>query len=144
MSLTPTTRAEETHRIEKLLQISITVRENFFVRDDLQVFDGENESLRRSSAPINVYDATGLRVRKISGSTTESVYSGSQVIAQYGNAQSLLAEYVFAGDQQVAVLATGPSRKETPTSDQCARPHHASYRRSRWTWLCDDLWFRRT
>jgi hypothetical protein len=57
-------RAEDTHRIEELLQVSSAVSQNFFVRDDLRNFDGEYEFPRCSSAPI-VYGASrGTAVKR--------------------------------------------------------------------------------
>jgi RHS repeat-associated protein len=70
-------------------------------------YNAENQvtsATNGSGSGTYTYDADGLRVEKVSGTTTDSVYSGSQVIAQYSGTQ-LLAEYVFAGGQQLAMLA---------------------------------------
>ncbi len=81
------------------------------------VYDAENRVTSATNGGASgsyVYNAAGLRVEKVSGgATTDSIYLGPQVIAQYGGGQGLLAEYVFAGSQQLAVLA--PTTIQNPS-----------------------------
>jgi|HubBroStandDraft_2_1064218.scaffolds.fasta_scaffold02708_4 hypothetical protein len=49
------------------------------------------------------YDGNGLRVKKVSGSTTTVyVFSGSKVIAEYDGEEGVQKEYVYSGGQLLA------------------------------------------
>jgi RHS repeat-associated protein len=75
------------------------------------VYDAENRATsatNQSSAGTYTYDGNGLRVKKVSGSTTTVyVFSGSKVIAEYDNGAvvgSPSREYVYGGGALLAKI----------------------------------------
>jgi RHS repeat-associated protein len=78
------------------------------------VYDGENRATSATNgnaAGTYTYDGKGLRVEKVSGSTTAVyIFSGNLVIAEYDNGAAPASptnEYIYAGDQKIAVLSGG-------------------------------------
>lgn len=75
-------------------------------------YDAENHAVSSSGtlgAGTYSYDGNGLRVQKVSGSTTNYVFSGSKVIAEYQNgaaATSPSAEYIYSGGALLAAIKT--------------------------------------
>src|SRR5262249_27109786 len=78
------------------------------------VYDGENRSVSATNSSASgtyTYDGNGLRVKKVSGSTTPvTIFSGSKVIAEYNNGaapSSPTNEYIYSGGQIVALIQSG-------------------------------------
>jgi RHS repeat-associated protein len=74
------------------------------------VYDGENRmtSSTGSGAGTYTFDGNGLRVKKVSGSTTTVyIFSGSKVIAEYDNGAGVTApsrEYMYSGGALLAKI----------------------------------------
>ena len=79
------------------------------------VYDAENRVTSSSGSPGSgaySYDGNGLRVKKVAGGTTTTVYifSGTKVIAEYVNGvapSSPSTEYVYAGGSMLAKIQSG-------------------------------------
>jgi RHS repeat-associated protein len=71
------------------------------------VYDAENHMVNYSTAAYT-YDGNGLRVKKVSGSTTTVyIFSGSKVIAEYDNGAAVGSpsrEYIYAGTALLAKI----------------------------------------
>ncbi len=87
-------------------------------KDDQQryVYDAENRltELRDLSGTLTnaqyTYDGNGLRVKKVGGSTTVYIFSGSKVIAEYENGAlpaNPTREYIYSGSQLLATIEGG-------------------------------------
>jgi RHS repeat-associated protein len=81
------------------------------------IYDGENRIATSTQAGVTTnysYDGNGLRVKKVSGSTTTAyVFSGVKVIAEYVNGAapaSPAREYLYAGSQMLAKIESGAVR----------------------------------
>jgi RHS repeat-associated protein len=77
-------------------------------------YDGENRTITSSGSlgsGTYTYDGNGLRVKKVSGSTTTvSVYSSGKVIAEYLNGaapSSPTNEYIYGAGQLIAAIQSG-------------------------------------
>ena len=77
-------------------------------------YDGENRTITSSGSlgsGTYTYDGNGLRVKKVSGSTTTVfVYGGAQVIAEYLNGAAPTSptnEYIYTGSQMIAAVQSG-------------------------------------
>jgi RHS repeat-associated protein len=75
------------------------------------VYDAENKTVsatNQSASGTYTYDGNGLRVKRVSGSTTTVyVFSGSKVIAEYDNGAALTApsrEYIYGGSALLAKI----------------------------------------
>src|SRR5208282_1806818 len=75
------------------------------------VYDAENRATSATNSSASgayTYDGNGLRVKKVSGSTTTVyVFSGSKVIAEYDNGAAPTApsrEYVYGGSALLAKI----------------------------------------
>jgi RHS repeat-associated protein len=70
-------------------------------------YDAENRTVNYSSAAYT-YDGRGLRVKKVSGSTTTVyIFSGSKVIAEYDNGAAVGSpsrEYIYVGGTLLAKI----------------------------------------
>jgi RHS repeat-associated protein len=70
------------------------------------VYDAENRAVSASntgSSGTYTYDGNGLRVKRVSGSTTTVyAFSGSKVIAEYDGEEGVQKEYVYSGGQLLA------------------------------------------
>jgi RHS repeat-associated protein len=78
------------------------------------IYDAENHATSSGGSlgsGTYTYDGNGLRVEKVSGSTTTVyLFSGSKVIAEYDNGaapSSPSKEYIYAGSQLVANIVSG-------------------------------------
>ncbi len=76
-------------------------------------YDGENRVVSSSGSTYS-YDGNGLRVKKVSGSTTTVyVFSGSKVLAEYENGVlpgSPTREYIYSGDTLLAKIESGATQ----------------------------------
>jgi RHS repeat-associated protein len=76
-------------------------------------YDAENHLLTStgSGSGTYTYDGNGVRVKKVSGSTTTVyVFSGSKVIAEYVNGVAVgspTREYIYSGGQMIAKIEGG-------------------------------------
>lgn len=78
------------------------------------VYDGENRvtsAASGSSSGTYTYDGNGIRVKKVSGSTTTvTIFSGGLRIAEYVNGVAPSAptnEYIYSGSQIIAAIQSG-------------------------------------
>jgi RHS repeat-associated protein len=78
------------------------------------VYDAENHSVSSSGSlgsGTYTYDGNGLRVKKVSGSTTTVyIFSGNKEIAEYNNGaapSSPSKEFIYAGSRLVANIVSG-------------------------------------
>jgi RHS repeat-associated protein len=84
------------------------------------VYDGESRTTSATnggSAGTYSYDGKGLRVKKVSGSTTVYIFSGSQVIAEYDNGAAVTSpsrEYIHSGDAILATIDSAGTRYHHP------------------------------
>ncbi len=73
-------------------------------------YDAENRAVSAAGATYS-YDGNGLRVKKVSGSTTTVyIFSGTKVTAEYVNGAapaSPTREYIYAGSQLIAKIEAG-------------------------------------
>jgi RHS repeat-associated protein len=77
-------------------------------------YDGENRTITSSGSlgsGTYTYDGNGLRVKKVSGSTTTvSIYSSGKIIAEYLNGaapSSPTNEYIYGAGQLIAAIQNG-------------------------------------
>jgi RHS repeat-associated protein len=78
------------------------------------VYDGESQlvsSTSGSGSGSYTFDGHGLRVKKVSSSTTTvTIFSASQVVAEYLNGaapSSPTNEYIYSGSQKIAAIQSG-------------------------------------
>jgi RHS repeat-associated protein len=75
------------------------------------VYDAQNRYVKLGTTAVNTYDASGLRVEKVTGgSTTVYVFSGKHVVAEYTPSALPSAptkEYIYLGSQLLATLDAG-------------------------------------
>jgi RHS repeat-associated protein len=78
------------------------------------LYDAESRlvSVNNGTTASNLYDVANRRVKKVaSGLTTNYIWEGGQVIAEYnGTTGALISEYVYAGSRMVAREQGGATR----------------------------------
>ncbi|HXL21809.1 MAG TPA: RHS repeat-associated core domain-containing protein [Candidatus Dormibacteraeota bacterium] len=84
-------------------------------------YDAESRlisSTNGSASGAYTFDGNGLRVKKVSGSTTTVyIFSGAKVIAEYDNGAAVASpsrEYIYAGSQLLATISGGATTYQHP------------------------------
>jgi RHS repeat-associated protein len=85
--------------------------------NDTLVYDAENRvlsAINGGSSGTYSYDGNSLRVKKVSGSTTNIyIFSGTKVVAEYSGTSSpypLAREYVYSGGALLAKIESGATK----------------------------------